>query len=455
MSANTFEYIHFANYKDIPNWSVQYVVEEKLGFTKKYPMAKIGSFLKKRKNQIEIQDDVEYKQVTVKTNNGGVIARNDGLLKKGSEIGTKRQTVVHAGQFIVSKIDARNGAFGVIPDDLEGAIVTNDFPVFDVDVTKILPQFMVLISTTPQFVEFARKCSSGTTNRKRIDIDTFLQQIIPLPSLEEQKAILKAYNDEVLGANQLLDEAIDKEQSINRYLDSMLQFSCNKNYIHKGLNFVSFKNVNRWDVQHYSTLRNVLSAYDVKTIEQCLAAFMVDVSKVSLRTETYNEPQKDFAYIGMESVEKNTGELLSLPIVKGKQIKSQTVRIPKGFFIYGKLRPYLNKYWVNETDRENVVCSSEFFCFKPKEGIDVKYFKYVLSSYIIQDQISELVSGARMPRLNEESFKNVMIPIPPLYIQRQIADEISKRKATIKSNKVIAKNMIASAVYHFNQTIFE
>lgn len=116
-----------------------------------------------------------------------MIARNDGQLKRGSEIGTKRQTVVHAGQFIVSKIDARNGAFVVIPDDLEGAIVTNDFPVFDVDSSKILPQFMVLISTTPQFVEFARKCSSGTTNRKRIDINMFLMQSIPLPKVQEQK----------------------------------------------------------------------------------------------------------------------------------------------------------------------------------------------------------------------------------------------------------------------------
>lgn len=50
MSVNNFRYIHFAHYKDIPNWSVQYVVEEELGFTKKYPMAKIGSFLSRSKN---------------------------------------------------------------------------------------------------------------------------------------------------------------------------------------------------------------------------------------------------------------------------------------------------------------------------------------------------------------------------------------------------------------------
>ena len=55
MNTTDFEYIHFANYKDIPNWSVQYVVEERLGFTNKFPMAKIGSFLTKSKEQIEIQ----------------------------------------------------------------------------------------------------------------------------------------------------------------------------------------------------------------------------------------------------------------------------------------------------------------------------------------------------------------------------------------------------------------
>ena len=53
MSKTNYDYIQFANYKDIPNWSVQYVVEEQLGFTKKYPMAKIGSFLKRSKNLVE------------------------------------------------------------------------------------------------------------------------------------------------------------------------------------------------------------------------------------------------------------------------------------------------------------------------------------------------------------------------------------------------------------------
>ena len=191
MATITYKFLHFANLKDIPNWSVQYADEEDLGFTKKYPMARIGSFLVKSRDIIEVQDDVEYKQVTLKINNGGVVPRNNGATLVGSKIGTKRQYVIHAGQFIMSKIDARNGAYGIVPAELEGAIVTNDFPVFDVDTKKIIPQFLVLVSTTDKFVEFARKCSSGTTNRKRIDIDAFLNQKIPLPSIDEQEKMLE------------------------------------------------------------------------------------------------------------------------------------------------------------------------------------------------------------------------------------------------------------------------
>lgn len=44
----------------------------------------------------------------------------------------------------MSKIDARNGAMGLIPAELNGAIVTNDFPTYDVDFNTILPQFLLI-----------------------------------------------------------------------------------------------------------------------------------------------------------------------------------------------------------------------------------------------------------------------------------------------------------------------
>ena len=286
----TYKFLHLANYKDIPNWSVQYADEEDLGFTRKYPMARIGSFLVKSKDTIEVQDDVEYKQVTIKINNGGVVPRNNGETILGSKIGTKRQHVVHAGQFIMSKIDARNGAYGIVPAELEGAIVTNDFPVFDVDIEKIIPQFLVLVSTTEKFLEFARKCSSGTTNRKRIDIEAFLNQQIPLPSIEEQEVILEAYNGKIKEAEMLLQQADDIRQDKNIYLKKVLKFYYNKNERKGVLNFLHFANVRRWDVPFYSSQSKVESIYATTTLGECIEHYMTDENNHSLRIETYNSP---------------------------------------------------------------------------------------------------------------------------------------------------------------------
>ena len=89
----------------------------------------IGAFLHRIKRPVEIEPDKNYKLVTVKLNHKGVVLRQEKL---GAEIKTK-MFEVKTGDFILSGIDARNGAFGIVPPELDGAIVTNDFWYFDLD----------------------------------------------------------------------------------------------------------------------------------------------------------------------------------------------------------------------------------------------------------------------------------------------------------------------------------
>ena len=101
-------------------------------------MARIGSFLFRRKDPIEIQDRVIYKRVTVSTKDGIITIRDE---KDGRLIGTKKQFEIHEGQFLLSKIDARNGAFGVVPAIAEGATITGNFWTYDVDYSQMNPLF--------------------------------------------------------------------------------------------------------------------------------------------------------------------------------------------------------------------------------------------------------------------------------------------------------------------------
>lgn len=152
-----------------------------------YENIKIGQILKQQKMMEFVIGIKKYKQITVKMNGKGVILRKE---IQGSNIKTKTQFIASAGDFIISKIDARNGAFGIVPLELNGAIVTSDFPLFKVDQQVMLPDFLNIVIQSPQFIKICQLTSVGTSNRRRVNLNRFLDSKIPLPTLKEQKVFL-------------------------------------------------------------------------------------------------------------------------------------------------------------------------------------------------------------------------------------------------------------------------
>lgn len=181
---------------------------------------KIGDFLIRSKDTTTLEDNQYYQRVTVRLNHKGVVQRDRVL---GSEIKTKRQFLVKSGQFIMSRIDARNGAFGIIPDELDGAIVTNDFLAFDIDITKVNLEYFIELIKSEQFIQFCIEGSTGTTNRKRLKEELFLIFQIEVPDMEKQdKIVNKTKAFKVKSAN-LKTELNQKKFILNQLKKSVLQ----------------------------------------------------------------------------------------------------------------------------------------------------------------------------------------------------------------------------------------
>jgi type I restriction enzyme, S subunit len=100
-----------------------------------------------------------------------------------------RRFVARSGQLILSRIDARNGAIGLVPPELDGALVSNDFPTFAIDKAGVNERFLSWITRALGFVELCRRASEGTTNRVRLQEDRFLALEIGLPPLSEQQRL--------------------------------------------------------------------------------------------------------------------------------------------------------------------------------------------------------------------------------------------------------------------------
>lgn len=180
----------------------------------KFSRVPISHFLCRVRDDIYLQDDMVYKQVTVRLWNKGVVLRGE---QKGYDIKTKRQFFVHAGQIVLSRIDVRNGAIGLVPPELDKAIVSNDFWVYDMDVNIIDPNYFALCVTTPSFIHNSDLTSSGTTKRIRAEESQFLRIEIPLPTLEEQRRIvgrIEALAGRVREALSLRERAVEETNKL-------------------------------------------------------------------------------------------------------------------------------------------------------------------------------------------------------------------------------------------------
>lgn len=179
--------------KEIPMWNIFGCFEDnRIDYNDEYPVVKLSEVLRPHKQMINIEDSQSYKRIRIRLYNQGVVLRDTVL---GSAIGTRRQNVVSAGQFVISKIDGKSGAFGVIPPELDGAIVTSDFLVFDIDKSKIDLEYLQLVMNSDQFLTLIRTSSSGTTHRQRTSLETLMDAPIPLPSIGKQEVLVASIKD--------------------------------------------------------------------------------------------------------------------------------------------------------------------------------------------------------------------------------------------------------------------
>lgn len=451
-----YNILKFIQFKGISSaWSTHLLIDSLSIFSGKYEV-KPFSFVISKANikKIDIIDEQKYNILGVRSYGVGCYINRS---VNGSSLKMRVYQQAEVNHLFWCKVDTKNGAFGVVTSELAHSVASTNMTFAKIDADKINSNYLQLLFRSKLFNVYMDNMVVGSTNRKYIKPDDLLTDVyIPLPTLDEQKQLVAKYQVKVEFANDCEKHALELEQSIEAYLYSELNISF---YFNKPANlsllkFASFINLKEWSYNFLSDSNMLKSDYDLITLNCIIANFMTDSNGKSLTTMTSKEPDKNFIYIGMEDVDKNTGTVLNNKIVSGKEIKSATVQLPKNYFIYGKLRPYLNKYYFSESNDPNLVVSSEFFVFNIKSKINTEYFKLVLGSFIIQEQIKDAMKGARMPRITKDIFLNLVIPMPPLEIQNKIAEHITNIKNQIRELKKLAVDNRACAILNFEKAIF-
>lgn len=434
--------VHFSN---LEKWSVNMSAFEKMHSP--YPLVALSKVLERVKEPVNIADDRIYKRITVRLYGQGVLKRDE---LKGSEIGTKRQFVAHAGQLILSRIDARNGAFGIVPEELDGAIVTNDFWLFEVE--NALPQFLMLVLSSERFQQYWQAKSSGTTNRQRVDEEDFLNSFIPLPHIETQHIIIAEYNALLSKAKTIGDEAKTILGSIDDYLMQALQlFSVEIKEPDNKLLIVPYKNLpNKWE---WSTLAEAITIslsecrFPIKALNKATHFVNRSWKKASCELDIFN-------YIEIGGVDPIENIATSTEVSKAGAPSRATQTVKCGDLLIGTTRPYLKRFAIIQPFQEGFVCSSGFQVIEKNSEYDLRYILEVLKLDPIIKQFELLMTGALYPAVNVEQLSQIRIPIPPLETQQTIANDISKSKRKARVLNKEAERLRQYAMRAFEEAVF-
>lgn len=351
-----------------------------------WPRVQLGSVLRRSDETVIPIRGSEYREVTVRLWGKGVIERGR---VNGATVSARR-FVARSGQLILSRIDARNGAIGLVSQALDGALVTNDFPLFNIDHDYLDPIYLEWISKTPWFVEQCLKASEGTTNRVRLKEERFARIEIPLPPMVVQQRVV----EQIEAVRTLIQEAQKFRQDCLDLGTALLQ---------------SFFTQNATDV------------------------LTPMASLVSLRKPDINvEANSVYDFAGIYSFGRG---MFRSGQKSGMEFAYQRLtRVHTGDFVYPKLMAWEGALAVVPPECDGCVVSPEFPVFEVNEEL---VFPEVLDVYFrnpsVWPQLSEASTGTnvRRRRLNPQDFLAYEMPLPSRTTQlklRAVYAEVAKLK---------------------------
>lgn len=138
----------------------------------------------------------------------------------------------------------------------------------------------------------------------------------------------------------------------------------------------------------------------------------------------------ELRYIGLETVESDTGRLLDGALSKTpEEPQANSFSFGPEHVLYGKLRPYLNKVALPTFSGK---CSTELVPLLPANGLDRRYLAYFLRAPRTVARISDRTAGARMPRADMDFVLGLQMPLPAIAEQYSIVDLLSRAEGIVR-----------------------
>ena len=339
-----------------------------------YPLVKMNKFLRLRKEFFAIDDAEEYQLVTIQLHARGLRERSRLF---GAQIKTKKQQRVKAGDLLVAEIDAKVGGFGIVPPELNGAIVSGHYFLYEIDQSQIIPKYLGYYLKTGFPEQDLQQFVKGSVNYAAIRSQHFFELEIPLPPLDDQRRIVERLAS-ILGRAEDIKQLQDQsEASISDLIFNLHMQEANKRQI---------------------LLGDLLELYEER----------IHISEGTI-----------YPQVGLKAY--GQGMFPRGGVIGGRTTYKHFNIVYEGAIVLSQVKGWEGALAVCPSELVGYYASPEYRTFQCKPGCAIsEYLAFLFATPWFYDQLNVFAKGVggRRNRIHPEQFLSLSIPMP-LYERQQ------------------------------------
>jgi type I restriction enzyme, S subunit len=370
------------------------------------PTAKFAEFLKHRKEFIKIDDTEAYKRARVQLHWKGIVVRDE---IEGAVIKTKEQQVAHMGELLVAEIDAKVGGIGIVPPDVDGAVVSSHYFLFDIDEAKCSPVWLDWFIRSGGLED--QITARGSTNYAAIRPQHVLEFELPLPPLTEQRRIVSRVEELAVKIEEVKELRKCASEEVAAMETSFTEL-CFERLSRNGVPSYAFEEVSdRITVGHVSSMRYAYRETGVPFLRS-----------QNVRKNRFDP--KGLCFIAREFHEANPKSSLK---------PGDVVIVRTGFVGVACVIP---------TNLKEANCA-DLVIVRPGPKLDSEYAARFLNSASGKNRATSASVGSAQKHYNVGAMRRTKIPLPPLEEQRRIVAHLDNLQSSVDATKKLQSETAA------------
>lgn len=451
---SSFQYLRFVPFAGLESWGFADLFADAKPATR-FPVVPLRDLVSQRKGFIRIDDAESYSRCRVQLRAQGIVLRDQVL---GSAIKTKLQQVCRGGDFLVAEIDAKFGGFGIVPPELDGAVVSSHYFLFETNEAQLSREYLALCLRTKFFQRQVQ--ATGSTNYAAIRPHHVLGYTIPLPPLAVQQKLVAAYHSALEKAVAAGTRAAAQQQAANQFLETALGLknAAAKPKLPAGkLQFVRFAALERWGELFLGSVETQTSdKYPLVRLSDVIADLQNGWSPKCLSRPATDEEWGVLKLGAVSFGEFDETENKALPPnlkpTPEYEVKKANVLISRA-----NVTQYVGaSTFVARTRPRLIICDKIFrVIFKEKSVVDERFIAEVLRIRPVRQQIENSLTGTSptMKNISKPSLLKLRFPLPPLAEQRRIVERLDALRLAAREARSEAESLRGNAEAAFEAAL--